>query len=104
MLIAKNQMSNWSGMLSFGLHSGFAGARMLLGRLQLIRRAVSLSDAESLITHPASINRASQAVRPEEGGLVAGVGEDLIRLSVGLEDEMDIWSDLNQALNPFITA
>ena len=96
--VAKRQMANGSGMLSFGLHAGFAGARTLLGRLRLITRAVSLGDAESLITHPASITRARQAVRPG-AQLVTGVGEDLIRLSVGLEDEEDIWADLKPALD-----
>src|SRR3954465_341788 len=56
--IARRQMANGSAMLSFGLRSGFEGARQMLDRLHLISRAVSLGDAESLIMHPASLTRA----------------------------------------------
>lgn len=96
--IAKKQMSGGSGMLAFGLKSGFEGARRVLDRLKLANRGVSLGDVETLITHPASILRARQTVRPEAKP-VEGVGDDLIRLSVGLEDEADIWGDLAQALD-----
>lgn len=95
--IARRQMTNGSGMLSFGLKRGFEGARSLLGHLELITCAVSLGDAESLITHPASLNRARKEIRPD-ATLAPGVGEDLIRLSVGLEDDADLVDDLQQAL------
>jgi methionine-gamma-lyase len=95
--IARRQMSNGSGMLAFGLHTGFDGARRMLDRLRLFGRAVSLGDAESLIMHPASLMRARQAVRPE-ARLAEGVSDDLIRLSAGLEDTEDLLEDLRQAL------
>lgn len=95
--IACKQMSNGSGMLSFGLHSGYEGARRMMDRLDLITRAVSLGDADSLICHPASLNRARQPIR-QDAHMVEGVGDDLIRLSVGLEDPDDIIGDLRQAL------
>lgn len=95
--IAERQMTNGSGMMAFGLKRGFEGARSLLAHLQLITCAVSLGDAESLITHPASLNRSRKKIRPE-ATLAPGVGEDLIRLSVGLEDDVDLIHDLRGAL------
>ena len=95
---ARRQMSNGSAMMSFGLHEGFEGARRLLDRLRLISRAVSLGDAESLIMHPGSLTRARQRAKPE-ARLAYGVSEDLIRLSVGLEDLEDLRHDLSQALS-----
>lgn len=96
--VAHRQMSRGSGMMSFGLKAGYDGARTLLGNLSLITRAVSLGDAESLITHPASLNRARQRIRPE-ATLAPGVEEDLIRLSVGLEDVEDLLDDLGDGLS-----
>ena len=84
-------------MMSFGLRQGFEGARRMLSRLELITRAVSLGDTESLITHPVSLNRARKKIRPD-ATLAPGVGEDLLRLSVGLEDAGDIIDDLQRAL------
>jgi methionine-gamma-lyase len=95
--IARRQMSGGSGMLAFGLHAGFEGARRFMDRLSLFGRAVSLGDAESLVMHPASLSRARKAVRPE-AHLTEGVGEDLIRLSVGLEDADDLLDDLRHGL------
>lgn len=95
--VAQRQMTNGSGMMAFGLKRGFEGARSLLANLELITCAVSLGDAESLITHPASLNRARKKIRPE-ATLAPGVGEDLIRLSVGLEDSSDLIDDLRSAL------
>ncbi|MBV9785239.1 MAG: PLP-dependent transferase [Acidisphaera sp.] len=95
--VACKQMSGGSGMLAFGLHAGFEGARRFMDRLSLIARAVSLGDAESLVMHPASLSRARKALRPE-AHLTEGVGEDLIRLSVGLEDADDLLDDLRHGL------
>lgn len=95
--IARRQMTNGSGMMSFGLRDGFDAARRMLSKLELITRAVSLGDTETLITHPASLNRARRKIRPD-AKLAPGVGEDLLRLSVGLEDAGDIIDDLRQAL------
>ncbi|EJC74983.1 cystathionine beta-lyase/cystathionine gamma-synthase [Rhizobium leguminosarum bv. trifolii WSM2012] len=95
--IARKQMSDGSGMLAFGLRAGFDGARTMLDRLKLLTRAVSLGDTDSLIYHPASITRARQSIR-KDAHLIEGVGEDLLRLSVGLEDVADLIADLRQAL------
>lgn len=96
--IARRQMAQGSGMLAFGLHTGFEGARQFMDRLTLITRAVSLGDADSLIYHPASLMRARKDIRTD-AHLADGVGEDLIRLSVGLEDAADLIADLRQALD-----
>jgi len=95
--VARRQMENGSAMLSFGLTSGFEGARRMMDGLEIISRAVSLGDAESLIMHPGSLTRARQKVSPAER-LAFGVTEDLIRLSVGLEDIEDLLDDLEGAL------
>lgn len=95
--IAARQMSGGSGMIAFGLHSGFDGARRFMDRLTLFARAVSLGDAESLVMHPASLVRARTAIRPG-ARLTDGVGEDLIRLSVGLETADDLLHDLRHGL------
>ena len=65
--------------------------------LRLIRRAVSLGDAESLIQHPASMTHSTYT--PEERA-AHGIAEGLVRLSVGLEEVEDILADLDQALAP----
>lgn len=96
--IARKQMSDGSGMLAVGLRDGFDGARRFLDRLGLFGRAVSLGDVESLAFHPGSLVRARKAVSPD-AHLAEGVGEDLIRLSVGLEDEKDLLDDLRHALD-----
>ncbi|PBB24450.1 PLP-dependent transferase [Mesorhizobium sp. WSM4307] len=96
--IAGRQMSKGSGMLAFGVHTGFDGARQMMNRLKLITRAVSLGDADSLIYHPASLTRARKAIR-KDAHLADGVGEDLMRLSVGLEDAADLIADLRQGLD-----
>ena len=69
----------------------------MMDRLGLITRAVSLGDADSLVCHPASLTRARQSIR-KGAHLADGVGEDLVRLSVGLEDAGDLIADLKQAL------
>lgn len=95
---ARRQMASGSAMMSFALKSGFEGARRMMDRLQLIARAVSLGDTESLIMHPGSLTRARQHTRPA-ARLAIGVSEDLIRLSVGLEDVEDLMDDLQHALD-----
>lgn len=64
--------------------------------LEMIKIAVSLGDAETLIQHPATM---THAVVPEESRKSMGISDTLLRLSVGLEAPEDIWNDLSQALN-----
>jgi len=93
--LARRQMPGFGGMIAFELEGGMAAGVGMMNRLTLIRRAVSLGDAESLIEHPASMTHATYS--PEER-LAHGISDGLVRLSVGLEDEADILADLAQAL------
>jgi methionine-gamma-lyase len=91
----RRQMDNFGFMLSFGLTSGRAGAIAILNHLKLINLAVSLGGVESLIQHPASMTHAGV---PAAARQRLGIGEDMIRLSVGCEGLPDLQEDLAQAL------
>ncbi|WP_395445709.1 methionine gamma-lyase [Caulobacter sp. UC70_42] len=93
--LAERQMSAGGGMVAFELKGGHAAGVAMMNRLSMIRRAVSLGDAETLIQHPASMTHSPYS--PEERA-AAGIGEGLVRLSVGLEDVADILEDLEAAL------
>ncbi|MBU4433201.1 MAG: methionine gamma-lyase [Alphaproteobacteria bacterium] len=95
--LAQRQMALPGGMMAFELAGGHAAGVAMMNRLTMIRRAVSLGDAETLIQHPASMTHSTYS--PEERA-AAGIGEGLVRLSIGLEDEADILSDLLGALEP----
>ena len=96
--IARRQMANGSGMMSFELVSGYDGAVRMMDRLRLIARAVSLGDVESLIMHPGGLIQARRKIYPNTE-LGTGVTMDLMRLSIGLEDADDLMDDLRQALD-----
>ena len=93
--IAKNQMSGFSGMISFTLNGGYDAGVKLMNSFKLISLAESLGAVESMVTHPASMTHPDvpKAVR-EARGLTDG----LVRISVGIEDVNDIIADLSQAL------
>lgn len=95
--VAKQQMTRGGGMLAFELNGGFDSAIRVMDRLQLIARAISLGDTDSLIMHPGAFIRARQKVEPE-ARLGDGITMGLMRLSVGLEDCEDLLGDLEQAL------
>lgn len=95
--LAARQMMSGGGMMAFELKGGHAAGVAMMDRLELIRRAVSLGDAETLIQHPASMTHSPYT--PEERA-AAGIGEGMVRLSVGLEDVSDILADLQMALEP----
>jgi methionine-gamma-lyase len=84
-------------MLSFSLVSGLDGANRFMDRLRLVLRAVSLGDAESLIMCPGGLLRGTKRVDPS-ARMAGGVGEGMMRLSVGLEDAEDLLDDIGQAL------
>jgi methionine-gamma-lyase len=69
----------------------------LVGRLRLITPAVSLGSVDTLIQHPASL---THRIMGEQDLTTTGIGEGLLRLSVGLEDVDDLWADLAQGLRP----
>lgn len=93
--LARRQMAGFGGMIALELKGGYAAGLAMMNRLQMIRRAVSLGDAESLIQHPASMTHSTYS--PEER-LAHGISDGLVRLSVGLEDAEDILADLADAL------
>lgn len=93
--IAQKQMRKPGGMISFTLKGDKKTAQEFMNRLNLIKIAVSLGDAETLIQHPATM---THAVVPKEHRDKMGIEDTLLRLSVGLESWKDIRDDLSQAL------
>lgn len=94
--IAKKQMKDFGGMLSFTLKSdNLANATKLMESVELFSLAESLGGVESLINHPASMTHASI---PKEERIKNGLSDSLIRLSIGVEDVEDLIVDLDQAL------
>ena len=93
--IAKRQMDQAGAMIAFELDGGLVEGRAMMNRLNMIQRAVSLGDAETLIQHPASMTHSTYT--PEERA-EHGISDGLIRLSVGLEEVDDILTDLAQSL------
>ena len=84
-----------SGLLTFGVQGGSAGGARFQDALQLITRLVNIGDCKTLACHPASTTH--RQLSPEEMAK-AGVTEDTVRLSIGIEHIDDIISDLDQAL------
>ena len=85
-----------SSILSFGIEGGGVNGAKFIDALQLIVRLVNIGDAKSLACHPASTTH--RQLSPEELKK-AGVPEDLVRLSIGIENVDDIIDDIKQALN-----
>ncbi len=90
--IAARQMSGFGGMISFRLRAGEEAALRVCERTELFTLAESLGGVESLIEHPGRMTHASAAGSPLE------VPDDLVRLSVGIEDVDDLLADLDRAL------
>jgi cystathionine beta-lyase len=94
--IAKKQMSGFGGMVTFTFKSGKKeDAIKFLENLKLFTLAESLGGVESLANHPALMTHASI---PEDKRKEVGISDDLVRLSVGIEDIEDLIADLEQAL------
>lgn len=93
--IMKRQASGFGGMIAMDLKGGHNAGLAMINRLKLFTRAVSLGDCESLVQHPASMTHSTYT--PEER-LQHGIGDGLIRMSVGLEEADDLERDLDQAL------
>ncbi len=85
-----------SGILSFGIAGGAAAGAQFIDALKMILRLVNIGDAKSLACHPASTTH--RQLNDEEMAS-AGVSEDLVRISVGIEDVEDIIADISQALD-----
>ena len=94
--LAKRQMPNGAGaILSFGIKGGRKAGARLIERLKVFSHLANVGDAKSLVIHPASTTHQQMSV---EDLAKAGVGEELVRLSIGLEDPQDLIDDLAQAL------
>jgi len=85
-----------SGILSFGIAGGKASGEQFIDALKMILRLVNIGDAKSLACHPASTTH--RQLNDEELK-AAGVSEDLVRISVGIEHIDDILADIDQALS-----
>ena len=93
--LAKRQMKNFGGMISFEIAGGAKAAKKFIGKLKLFSLAESLGGVESLVSLPAEMTHASI---PRKERLARGISDGLIRLSVGIEDVSDLVSDISAAL------
>ncbi len=93
--LAKRQQSGFGGIVSFDLHGGREAAWTLIDATRLISITANLGDAKSTITHPATTTHGRLTPQEREA---AGIGEGLVRISVGLEDLADIQADLEHGL------
>lgn len=94
--LARRQMSRPGGLIACELRGGMKAGLAFMNRLVLVTRAVSLGDAETLVQHPASMTHATYS--PEERAK-HGIGDGLIRFSIGLENLPDLIDDITQALD-----
>lgn len=94
--LASRQMKAFGGMIAIELKGGLPAGKAFMDAVELVTRAVSLGDAETLVQHPASMTHSTYS--PEQRAL-HGFTDGLIRLSVGLEDYDDLRVDLIRALD-----
>jgi methionine-gamma-lyase len=94
--LAKKQMNGPGAMISFGLKGGYKAGEIMMNSVQLALLAVSLGGIETLIQHPASMTHSKLT---KQGREQSGITDDLVRLSVGIEDAEDIIKDLESALS-----
>ncbi len=93
--LANQQMSGFGGMISISVKGGLKSASQFMQRLNIFTLAESLGGVESLVNHPAIMTHASV---PKETRQRLGIDDNLVRLSVGVEDAEDLIEDLRQAL------
>lgn len=93
--LAKKQMSGFGGMITFFVKGGLTESRRFLKKLKVFALAESLGGVESLVDHPGIMTHASVSKKEREA---LGITDNLIRLSVGIEDIEDLLADLKQAL------
>ena len=93
--VAKEQMSGFSGMISFELTGGISAGKTLMNSVQLAQIAESLGSVETMIAHPATM---THTAIPKEERLASGLTDGLVRISVGIENLNDIIHDLEMAL------
>ncbi len=93
--LAKRQMEGFGGLISVYVRGGVVAARRMMERCELFGLAESLGGVESLINHPAIMTHASV---PADRRAALGIHDNLVRLSVGVEDAIDLRADLDAAL------
>jgi len=93
--LAQKQMKGYSGMVSFEIVGGAKAVKSFLRKVKIFSLAESLGGVDSLAEHPASM---SHAAMPEKFRRKVGITDNLIRLSIGLENIDDLKEDLEQAL------
>jgi cystathionine gamma-lyase len=93
--LAKQQMHGFGGMISIYVKGGADAARRMMERCKLFALAESLGGVESLVNHPAIMTHASV---PPERRAALGIADNLVRLSVGVEDLADLRAELDEAL------
>jgi cystathionine gamma-lyase len=94
--LARRQMNGFGGMVTCELATDLPGCRRVLERVRLFTLAESLGGTDSLIEHPAIMTHASV---PPEQRRALGIGDALVRLSIGVEDADDLIADLDEALS-----
>ena len=95
-LYQKYMPKGYSGLLGFGLKGGYDAAVKVINSVQLFSHLANIGDVRSLIIHPASTTH--QQLSPEEQE-AAGISQEFIRLSLGIEDPNDLIEDLKQAFD-----
>ena len=93
--LALHQQADGGGLVTFEVAGGLAAAAAFIARLRVCTPAENLGAVETLVTHPATITHHALPAADRE---VRGIGDGLVRLSVGLEDPVEIIADLQQAL------
>jgi cystathionine gamma-synthase len=93
--IAARQQSGFGAMLSFDLAGGVEAVRCFIAAVRVFTLAESLGGVESLVAHPATMTHLDMGA---EARAIAGIGDGLLRLSVGLEAEEDLIAGLDQGL------
>jgi cystathionine beta-lyase/cystathionine gamma-synthase len=95
-VLAKEQMTGFGGMVSFEVKGGRKAAEKVLRSFKIIKMATSLGGVDSLASMP--LNSSHSSLTPEERDRL-GIRDELVRLSLGIEDAEDLIQDLNDALS-----
>ncbi|APX97678.1 O-acetylhomoserine aminocarboxypropyltransferase/cysteine synthase family protein [Natronorubrum daqingense] len=93
---ARRYLNDFGGMIAFGLEDGFEAGKTFCEEVEVAQFLANIGDAKTLVIHPASTTHGQ--LTPEERA-EAGVTEDLVRMSVGIENPEDILADLEQAID-----